>query len=204
MIGFCMLRTSKFDNYSCWKTEINRLVYSRFFNPNSEFSDYNDEGYYFLVPKSPIYNETLCFSLHPVKRPRLKSNKINYSKIDDLKIPKDWLSFEGLKIGMFSPENWFGLTLTPVSILRFYFKKGYRLYNRENLTHVSLWNNFVSGSKNDWKKIPGLVGILKKKLCPSHPEFYHKYKFAGYLGYSDLIMSSILVSNAIEKIEVIG
>ena len=175
MLGFCMLRTSKFDNYSSWKTELNRLVYSRIFNPNSELSDYNNEGYYFLVPKSPIYNETLYFSLHPVKRPRLKSNKIDYCKmyrfIDNLKIPIDWLSFGGLKLGMFSPENSFGLTLTPVSILRFYFKKGYRLYNRENLEHVSLWNSFASSSKNDWEKISGLIRILKKKLYPSHPNF---------------------------------
>ena len=76
-----MLRTSKFDNYSCWKTELNKLIYSRFFNPNSEIFDYNNEGYYFLVPKSPVFNETQYFNLHPLKRPWLKLHKINYSKM---------------------------------------------------------------------------------------------------------------------------
>ncbi len=202
-----MLRTSKFDNYHSWKTELNKLIYSRFFNLNSELFDYNNEGYYLLVPKSPIFNETLYFNLHPLKRPRLKSHKINYSKmywfIDDLNIPKEWLSFGGLKIGMFSPENSFRLSLTLISVLRIYFKKGYKLYNRENQTHVSLWKNFTSDSKNNWEKIPGLIKKLKKKFYPSHPIFYRKYKFAGYLGYLDLIMPCILISDAFERIEIV-
>ena len=53
-----------------------------------------------------------------------------YRFIDDLNIPKECLSFGGLKRSMFSPENLFSLTLTPVSFLRMYFKKGFKLYNR--------------------------------------------------------------------------
>jgi len=48
-----------------------------------------------------------------------------YRFIDNLNIPKEWLSLGGLKMGMFSHENSFSLTLTPVSFLRIYFKKGF-------------------------------------------------------------------------------
>ncbi len=202
-----MLRSSKFDNYFCWKTEFNKLTYSRFFNSNSKLSHYNDEGYYFLILKSPIINERVYFKSQPEKRPKFKSLKIDYdnldSFLDDLIIPEEWLLSGGLKIDMFSPENAFDMALSPILILRMYFKEGFGLYNRENIYHVKLWKNFNLGAKNYWKKFPDLIEILEKTHYPSHPEFYRKYKFVGYLDYSDMIMPSILISDAFERIEIV-
>ncbi len=160
------------------------MIYSRFFNLDHELSDYNPEGYHFLVPNNSVDKKGLV------------------DFINNFKIPNIWLSQGGLKLGMFSPENSFAVANHPITILRVYFKKGFKLFNRENINHMSLWKNFKSDHfKNSWEKLPELIKKLKKQIYPNHIEFYKKNGFAGFLDYSDMVMPVILISNAINKVE---
>ena len=113
----------------------------------------------------PQYTKPLVERQVSFEKIKIDLGKV-YRFISELTIPDDWFSYRnGLKIGMFSPENSYSDAIQTILILRIYFKEGYKLYNRENSEHVNLWNSFSTAKKNPWDNFIGEIGY------PNHPEF---------------------------------
>ena len=129
------------------------------------------------------------------------------------KVPPEWIlkgNRPGIWTAMFHPCNTCSRWENPLLIVRFYFKEGYKIFDRENETHQQLEQSWVGSNPNPWKDALNSHGrSLEQRLgslfvsppVSSHKKFYEDHKFGAIIGYSDYISAVILLEDAVEKVE---
>lgn len=180
-------------DYLTWREELYRITKELLTSSDRvELSKYNNDGYFHHV------SETKHFRLMQEDYERNK------------RVPEEWLSkgnHPGIWTAMFNPHNTYSRAHLPIQIIRFYFKDGFFVYDRENPNHEKLlasWNG--RGRKNPWKTLRNNQGLslgerMESHEYPSHKGFYIDNKFGALIGYSDYISPVIVLEDAIEKIE---
>lgn len=125
-------------------------------------------------------------------------------------VPQEWIAkgkYLGIWTALFDPCNTFSFARLPIFIARFYFKKGYFLFNLNNPSHretLSSWND--KGKKNPWRELKNSGGeVLEKRLkffkFPSHKRFFEENNFGAMLVRSDYIACVIFLEDSIERVE---
>jgi hypothetical protein len=180
-------------DYSRWRSKLYKLTKELLTGSDRiELSNYNEKGYFHHV-RNPEYFEQM---------------KMFWEK--ERTIPEEWISkgnFFGIWTAMFNPHNTYSFAQLPIHIVRFYFKDGFFIYDKENKNHKGLsdsWNN--KNRKNLWKTLRNENGdTLEERMkihgYPSHKDFYEDNSFSAVVGYSDYISPVIVLGNAINKIE---
>jgi len=180
-------------DYSKWRSELYRLT-KEFLTSSDRFElfKHNNDGYFHHVSEANHFRQM----------------QEDYENIG--RVPEEWLSkgnVPGIWTAMFNPHNTYSIAHLPIHIIRFYFKDGFFIYDRENPNHEKLlesWNG--KGRKNPWKNLRNNRGVsleerMKSNEYPSHKGFYEDNKFGALIGYSDYISPVIVLTDAIEKIE---
>ena len=180
-------------DYLKWRSKLYRLTKELLTSSDRfELSQHNEEGYFHHV-SNPEHFKQMYADWEREKR-----------------IPEEWVlkgNFPGIWTAMFSPHNTYSFAHLPIRIIRFYFKDGFFIYDRENPNHEKLlasWNG--RGRKNPWKNLRNARGVsLEKRMksdeYPSHKGFYEDNRFGALIGYSDYISPVIVLEDAVETIE---
>lgn len=182
-------------NYSRWRSELNRLTKELLTNSDRvELSEYNEDGYFHHLPNSEYFEQM----------------KMLWEK--ERAVPEEWISkgnFFGIWTAMFNQHNTYSIAHLPIHIIRFYFRDGFFVYDKDNTTHKKLSNSWNSKNrKNLWRALRNEQGKpLEERMkfhgYPSHKDFYEDNRFGAVVGYSDYISPVIVLGHTIKELEFI-
>lgn len=130
------------------------------------------------------------------------------------RVPQEWIgigAYPGIWTAMFSPHNTFSLATPPILIARFYFKKGYFVFDVKNPSHKEILKVWLRKREteiidNPWKKIRNFRGecleeIMKLYNYPYSKKFFEDNCFGVLVGYSDYIAVVIVLEDSIQEVE---
>ena len=134
--------------------------------------------------------------------------KDNWERLEG--VPQEWFAkgyWPGIWTAMFDPSNTYSFHIGPIYIIRFYFKDGYRIYDRMNPNHKKLleaWKGW--DDKNPWEYAvnehgESLEQRMKLSYLPSHKKFFKDHKFGATIGYSDYISPVVLLEDSVADVE---
>jgi hypothetical protein len=180
-------------DYSRWRAELYRLTRELLTKSDRvELSQHNEDGYFHHVSNSENFERMQSFW----KR--------------EMVVPKEWISkgsFPRIWTAMFSPHNTYSIAHLPINIIRFYFKDGFFIYDKENPEHEKLSRTWNSRNRNNlWKTLRNKQGEnleerMKSHCYPSHKDFYEDNNFGAVVGYSDYISPVIMLGHAVKDLE---
>lgn len=159
-----------------------------------ELSEYNHMGYFHRV-----------FNQSEFKRMQQEWEELG-------RVPPKWVSkgnFPGIWTALFDPCNTFSFSALPVMTVRFFFRKGYFIFDSSNRLHKELlkrWKKENESKENPWQKIvDGKGQSLEEKMnlhgLPSHKGFFEDNDFGASIGYSDYISVVIVLEDSIQMVK---
>lgn len=161
-----------------------------------ELSQYNGLGYFHKVPNTEDF-ERMRLQWENTKR-----------------VPQEWISkghFPGIWLAMFSPHNTYSVIscTSPILIARFYFKEGYYVFDRENLSHNKIFQKWLERNvviDNPWDILANsYVESLRDRMelhgYPPFKKFFEDNHFGALIGYSDYIATVIILEESIDRVE---
>lgn len=158
-------------------------------------SQYNQIGYFHRV-RDPKYFEQM---------------KQEWEQLG--KLPERWIgkgNFPGIWTALFDPCNTFSVVDSlPVLVIRFYFKEGYFLFDRERSSHKRLLGKWLEKGEivdNPWEGLrnhhgESLAEKMKLYGYPSSKNFFKEHNFGAIIGYSDYLSVVIVLEESIQKLE---
>lgn len=185
----------KENDYLIWRSnlwiETQKILTS---SNRVELSQYNELGYF-----HKIHNQN-----------EFKGRQREWQELK--RVPQEWIgrgNYPGIWTAMFSPHNTFSRATPPILITRFYFKKGYFVFDVKNPFHKQIlkaWLRKKEMIDNPWKNIRNFRGesleeIMKLYNYPYFKRFFEDNCFGALVGYSDYVAVVIVLEGSIQEVE---
>lgn len=127
-------------------------------------------------------------------------------------VPQKWIgrgAYPGIWTAMFSPHNTFSRAVLPILITRFYFKKGYFIFDAKNSSHNGILEAWLKKNEiieNPWENLRNFRGEsletrMKLHKYPSFKKFFEDNHFGALMGYSDYLAVVIMLEDSIQEVE---
>jgi hypothetical protein len=183
----------KADDYDSWRNKLDLATIQLLKSKGKiELSSYNSIGYYHRV-RNPAHFEIM---------------KNEWRRIR--KVPGEWISkgnVPGIWTAMFDPCNTYSYGISPICIMRVYFKQGYYIFDPQDKNHNEFhmsWEN--RGETNEWNtkfndRGASLAKRMKELGCPDSKQFYRDNNFGAVIGYHDYVSPVIVMEDAVENLE---
>lgn len=128
------------------------------------------------------------------------------------RVPQEWIgrgAYPGIWTAIFSPHNTFSIAAPPILIVRFFFKRGYFIFDAKNPYHkelLEMWLKKNETIENSWKNLRNFRGeSLEKRMefhgYPSFKKFFEDNHFGALIGYSDYLAVVIILEDSIQEVE---
>ncbi len=187
----------KGKDYLKWRSDLWKMTQKILMSSNNvELSQNNEVGYFHKVPGAEDF-----------KRMQLEWENTK-------RVPQEWISrghFPGIWLAMFSPHNTYSIKShgSSIQIIRFYFKRGYLIFDRENPSHNEILKNWLEKNvviDNPWDiLVNSYVESLRERMglhgYPFFKKFFEDNHFGAFVGYSDYLATVIALEDSIDKVE---
>ena len=128
------------------------------------------------------------------------------------RVPQEWIgrgAYPGIWTAIFSPRNTFSIATPPILIVRFFFKKGYIIFDAKSPYHkklLEMWLKKNETIENPWGNLRNFRGeSLKERMefhgYPPFKKFFEDNHFGALIGYSDYLAVVIILEDSIQEVE---
>ncbi len=181
------------QDYTRWRSKLWKETYKLLTTSNRiELSQYNQVGYFHRVHEREHFE-------------KMQEEWKQFGRV-----PQEWITkgnYPGIWTALFAPCNTFSFAHLPIFIVRFYFRRGYFLFDPNNPFHRDILNSWNErGKENTWRELKNSRGeFLEEKMkhfgFPSHKRFFEENNFGAILALSDYISCVIFLESSIERVE---